>query len=112
MGCANLVINLNSMDEITLVNLLNKICEKDATLKWNLSCKYHDGLDSSIMQIGLTDQHTRSCSKLTFHMASGKLLSGKFKNIDRFQRDTEITDALLDILSFIQSRRSEVLIEK
>lgn len=89
------------MDEITLVNLLNKICEKNQDLTWKLNCKYHNGMDTSIMQVSLIQTNTHAeLSQITFRMENGRILAGKHRGLLAFKKATLLVDALLDILIF------------
>lgn len=96
-----------TMDEITLVNLLNKICEKNQNLTWRLKCQYHDGINTSIMKLYLIrvfDQQETSC--ITFRMETGQVIHGKHRGFLAFRRTTLLVDALLDIMLFEGSKQT------
>lgn len=98
-------IILSGMDEITLVNLLNKICEANDDLTWKLNCHYDDGLNNSIMQIKffrLSKKSEISC--ISFQMETGKILQGRYTGMVRFEKSMLLTDVLLDILIYESSR--------
>ena len=89
------------MDEITLINLLNKICEKNANLTWKLNCKYHDGVDTAIMQVTLFHSRSkRQVAQITFCLNTGKIMYGKHQSMVAFRRSTHLIDALLEILHY------------
>ncbi|WP_258099399.1 hypothetical protein [Marinoscillum pacificum] len=93
------------MDEITLVNLLNKICEANDDLTWKLNCQYDDGQNNSIMQvkfIRLSNKAEISC--LSFRMETGQILQGRHSGMVNFQKSMLLTDALLDILIYESSK--------
>lgn len=93
------------MDEITLVNLLNKICEKNHELTWKLNCKYHDELHTSVMQIHfLQSNNLAETTKITFKMETGQVIEGKHRGFLGFKQPTMLIDALLDILIYEVSR--------
>lgn len=93
------------MDEITLVNLLNKICEKNLNLTWKLSCKYHDGIDISIMHIHFLKLDTKAeISRIVFRMETGQLIYGKHSGLTPFLKTTNLIDALLDILMYEKNK--------
>ncbi len=93
------------MDEITLVNLLNKICEKNSYLNWKLNCKYNDGQDHSIMQISLfNSRDNHKAGSVTFSMDTGSVIEGKYESLMPFQPKVQLVDALLDILNYENSK--------
>jgi len=95
------------MDEITLVNLLNKICEKNRELTWRLKCKYHDGINPAVMQLCLLQTHSKAeLSEITFSMETGQVIAGRHRGLIAFRRATNLIDALLDILIFEGSKKS------
>lgn len=95
------------MDEITLVNLLNKICEKNRELTWKLRCKYHDGIDTSIMQIQLLRGEAQvETSSITFRMETGQVIYGKHFGLVPFRKTMNLVDALLDILIYERNKRT------
>lgn len=98
------------MDEITLVNLLNKICEKNSSLSWQINCKYTDGMDHSIMEVGLFDPDVnRKAGFITFQMETGKVIRGKHKGMVPFSNKTNLVDALLEILHYESNKYQEAL---
>ncbi|WP_258103108.1 hypothetical protein [Marinoscillum sp. MHG1-6] len=89
------------MDEITLVNLLNKICEHSDTLDWRLNCTYDDGLSTSIMKIVLFDRgNQKKYGYLAFRMETATMIAGKYKQLMPFKGRGSVVDALLDILHY------------
>ncbi len=93
------------MDEITLVNLLNKICEKNSYLDWKLNCKYNDEENHSIMQISLyNSRDNHQAGALTFSMDSGEIIEGKYESLMPFNPHIQLVDALLDILNYENSK--------
>jgi len=93
------------MDEITLVNLLNKICEKNQELTWKLKCKYSDGQSNSIMQVNLIQVNTHSeMSTITFKMETGQIIAGRHRGLLAFKKASHLVDALLDIMIFEGSK--------
>ena len=89
------------MDEITLINILNKICEKNPNLTWKLECKYNDQNEKAIMQTKILDRVLGKISgNIVFHMDSGKVLSGRYKGMLPFRKASLLTDALLEILHY------------
>lgn len=89
------------MDEITLINLLNKICEKNGKLTWKLNCKYHDGINTSVMQISLIKvPSNKQTGTISFRMETGKVINGRHRGLVPFRRSTNLIDALLDILHY------------
>lgn len=89
------------MDEVTLVNLLNKICECADSLDWKLNCTYHDGLDASIMQVELFDRGDfKKRGYLTFRMETSAVIGGKYKGLVPFTGKSNVIDVLLDILHY------------
>lgn len=89
------------MDEVTLVNLLNKICEKNEDLTWKLNCKYSDGMGTSVMQLSLIQKATKKeTATITFCMETGKISYGKYNGLIAFQPSTRLLDVLLDILHY------------
>ncbi len=94
-----------TMDEITLINLLNKICDKNPLVSWQLNCKYHDAAQDAIMEIGLFNpENSQQHGNIVFKMGSGKLISGKYKGMVPFQSQSNLTDILLDILYYENSK--------
>ncbi|MBV6647822.1 MAG: hypothetical protein KI790_20350 [Cyclobacteriaceae bacterium] len=93
------------MDEITLINLLNKICEKNRRLSWKLNCKYHNGIDAAIMEIGLYEPKAKKKTGfITFRMETGQIIRGKHQGMSPFGRSANLVDALLEILYYESSR--------
>ncbi|WP_421873674.1 hypothetical protein [Marinoscillum sp.] len=95
------------MDEITLVNLLNKICETNDDLTWKLNCQYDDGQNNSIMQVSfvrLSNKAEVSC--ISFQMETGKILQGRHLGMVTFHKSMLLTDVLLDILIYETSKLS------
>lgn len=93
------------MDEITLVNLLNKICEKNSHLNWKLNCKYNDEEDRSIMQISLyNSRDDHKAGTVTFSMDTGTVIDGKYESLMPFNKQVQLVDALLDILNYENSK--------
>ncbi|MDH5610552.1 MAG: hypothetical protein OEY56_13825 [Cyclobacteriaceae bacterium] len=93
------------MDEITMINLLNEICSKNPPLFWKINCKYHDGLDKSIMEIALFDPGRKVRSGyILFEMDESKILQGRYRSMVPFQPNTNLIDALLEILQFESAR--------
>jgi len=92
------------MDEITLINILNKICEKNQSLTWKLNCKYHDGLKTSVMQINLITARDNSTCHISFHMDTGKIITGRHTGLVPFKRSGHLLDALLEILYYESSK--------
>lgn len=92
------------MDEITLINLLNKICDKSGHLTWKLRCNYLDET-SPVMQVWLygTQDH-RTVSTIVFRMETGMVISGQHRGVVAFRHSTNLIDALLEILFFENSR--------
>ncbi|HCX23478.1 MAG: hypothetical protein CMB80_13280 [Flammeovirgaceae bacterium] len=93
------------MDEITLVNLLNKICEANDDLTWKLNCQYDDGQNNSIMQvkfIRLSSKAEISC--ISFQMETGLIYQGRHSGMVNFQKAMLLTDVLLDILIYESSK--------
>ncbi|MFY0598238.1 MAG: hypothetical protein JXR03_01115 [Cyclobacteriaceae bacterium] len=89
------------MDEITLVNLLNKICECSDSLDWKLNCNYHDGMETSIMQVVLFDRfNKKKHGYLTFKMETAVVIGGRFKGLMPFTKKSNVVDILLDILHY------------
>ena len=95
------------MDEITLVNLLNKICETNDDLTWKLNCQYDDGQNNSIMQVSfvrLSNKAEVRC--ISFQMETGKILQGRHLGMVTFHKSMLLTDVLLDILIYETSKLS------
>lgn len=93
------------MDEITLVNLLNKICGKNTDLTWKLNCKYYQEWDASIMQIHFLRSDTLlETSKITFRMETGQVIEGRHRGLMAFAKSTPLVDVLLDILIYESSK--------
>jgi hypothetical protein len=95
------------MDEITLVNLLNKICEYTDSLDWTLNCNYHDDLDVSIMQVVIFDRSDqKKYGHLTFKMETASVIGGRYKSLLPFAKKANVVDALLDILHYESSQHA------
>lgn len=95
------------MDEHTLINLLNKICEKNRTLTWKLNCKYHDGINTSIMQISLLKlPSNKQTGMISFRMETGKVIHATHKGLVPLQQSIHLVDALLDILYYESNQPS------
>ncbi len=93
------------MDEITLINLLNKICDTNDDLTWKLNCQYDDGQDNTLMRITFISISNKSeKGNINFQMETGKILSGRHSGMVRFDKSTMLTDALLDILIYETSK--------
>ncbi len=93
------------MDEITLINLLNKICDINPELSWQLNCKYHDGMQNSVMEVALFHPGEKNKAGLiSFKMESGSIIRGNYRGMVPFNRKTCLTDALLEILHYEQSK--------
>ena len=98
---------LRVMDEITLVNLLNKICETNDDLTWKLNCQYDDGLNHSIMQVSFVRLSTKSeVTNISFQMETGKILNGRHTGMVTFNKSMLLTDVLLDILIYETNKLS------
>jgi hypothetical protein len=94
------------MDEITLVNLLNKICEHTGTLDWKLNCTYHEETDISVMQVVLFDRSNHvPYGQLAFVMETACVIGGKYKSLMPFARQANVVDVLLDILHYESATR-------
>ncbi|MEP0365353.1 MAG: hypothetical protein ABJN36_07720 [Cyclobacteriaceae bacterium] len=94
------------MDEITLVNLLNKICEHTGSLDWKLNCNYHEETDASVMQVVLFDRSSHKAhGQLTFMMETASVIAGKYKSLMPFNKRANVVDALLDILHYESTTR-------
>lgn len=93
------------MDEITLINLLNKICEKNPSLNWKLNCKYSEQQDVSLMDISLYEPLERKKKGfITFNMETGKIIEGRYTGVVPFSEKYLLVDALLDILHYESNR--------
>jgi hypothetical protein len=93
------------MDEVTMVNLLDTICEKNTELSWKIKCRYSDGVDQHIMEVGLCNQLLdKQITSIIFKMESGAILRGRHKGVPSFQRGTKLIDALLEILHYESTR--------
>ncbi|MEM9329215.1 MAG: hypothetical protein AAGA85_26365, partial [Bacteroidota bacterium] len=89
------------MDEITLVNLLNKICEKNPLVTWNLTCRYQEEFDQAIMETKLFERESNECRGfIIFTMETGSVIRGTYLGLFSFKRSTAMTDALLEILHY------------
>jgi hypothetical protein len=89
------------MDEITLVNILNKICETNQHLSWQLNCKYHTAQDASVMEIRIFETQNKSkVGWIIFAMDSGRIHKGKYRSMVPFDESTNLIDALLEVLHF------------
>ena len=94
------------MDEITLVNLLNKICEKNPQLTWHLKCRHHEELDQAVMETKLMARDSEECRGfIMFAMESGSVIQGGYLGIFCFQSTTNMIDALLEILHYEHSKQ-------
>ena len=88
------------MDEITLINLLNKLCDRER-LTWKIGCKYQDGMDHSILQISILNQESGGeQTRIVFRIETGQVLFGHHKGVIKFSSSTKVIDALLDIMIF------------
>lgn len=88
------------MDEITLINLLNKICEKNTRLDWKLNCNYSDE-EICIMQLSLFERsQNRRKGEITFKLDTGQVITGKHSGLVAFGNSTSLVDALLEILHY------------
>jgi hypothetical protein len=98
------------MDEITLINLLNKICEKNNLLRWQLTCKYSDGMEYSVMEVILFDpKNEKKVGFINFQMENGRVIRGKYKGMVPFSHNSNLVDALLEILYYESTKFAEVL---
>lgn len=89
------------MDEITLINLLNTICEKNGQLTWKLNCRYQEESDTSVMQVQLMHGYRGpSAGTITFLLETGKIIEGNHQGMVEFRKSTHLVDALLDILYY------------
>lgn len=89
------------MDEITLINLLNKICEYAPRLDWKLNCDYNDGLSTTVMQAVLFDKHSKKkWGSLHFRMETAMVIGGHYKGLLPFSKKLNVVDALLEILHY------------
>ncbi len=94
------------MDEITLVNLLNKICEYTDSLDWKLNCNYLESMDASVMEVVLFDRaNKKKHGELTFQMETSSVIAGKYKSLMPFTKKADVVDALLDILHYETTTR-------
>ncbi len=97
------------MDEITLVNLLDRICEKNGTICWKITCKYSDGAKNAIMEVQIFDKETKiKKGSLIFDQLTGKIIRGEYQDMNRFKKRTQLIDSLLEILYFELERKSMV----
>lgn len=86
-----------------MINLLNKICEKNQQLQWNLVCTYSNTSDRTIMQIKIRNMRmAERLIVLNFCMETSLIIHGFHPDIGIFPRQTLLIDALLDILSLEQ----------
>ena len=84
------------MDEITLINLLNEICDKNTHLTWSLSCKFQDGSQNSIMEIDLyQNEKDKNAGSILFKMESWQVIQGRYRSMMPFREKTSVVDALL-----------------
>lgn len=89
------------MDEVTMVNLLNKICEKNDQLSWKIKCKYSDGVDQHIMEVVLLKgELQRRAGSIIFKMETGAIIRGRHRGVPSFRKNTRLVDALLEILHY------------
>jgi hypothetical protein len=89
------------MNEITLVNLLNKICEKNEDLLWKLNCKYSDGREHTFMEVEFHYQQTnQKAGFVLFNMENAKVIRGKHRGMIPFSNKMMLMDVLLDILHY------------
>jgi hypothetical protein len=94
------------MDEITLVNLLNKICEDTDSLDWKLNCNYLEGMDASVMEVVIFDRaNHKKHGELTFQLETAAVIAGKYKSLMPFSKKVDVVDALLDILHYEKTTR-------
>ncbi len=94
------------MDEITLINLLNKICDHTPKLDWKLNCDYNDGLNTTVMQAVLFDKQSRKKQgSLVFRMETAMVIGGKYKGLMPFSTKLNVVDALLEILHYETTTR-------
>ena len=86
----------------TVINgILKNIKNKVPSLDWDFVSKYHNGEDISIMELRLFQRSsTKYFGKFTFNSQSGKVLKGKYGKTLQFNENVNLTDALLDVLSF------------
>lgn len=97
------------MNEITLVELLNKICEKNKSLTWKLTCKYANNMGETWMEILIYYIHeNRNKGTIIFGMERGTVSQARYTGMGALIPGTQITDVLLDILYYEGNTSSSI----
>lgn len=94
------------MDEITLINLLNRICEKSSHLSWQINCKYTNVPEETLMEVGFSDKTlNKKVGNILFHLDTGKVLEGFYRSMVPAEAGVSLTDVLLEILYFENTKK-------
>lgn len=89
------------VDEKTVNGILDRIRNRVPAMDWDYLIKYHNGEDTSVTELRLFRKSSTSLfGKLIFNSSSGKMIRGNYRKNLRFPCDIDLTDALLDVLSF------------
>ncbi|MGB3463769.1 MAG: hypothetical protein WBA74_00790 [Cyclobacteriaceae bacterium] len=89
------------IDNNIINGILTNIKTKVPVLDWDFIVKYHNGEDVAITELRLFRRSsTKYLGKLTFDSNSGRIIRGTYRKNLLFSNDTDLTDALLEVLSY------------
>lgn len=99
---------MSFMIEKQVVNgILKNIKIRVPALDWDFVSKYHNGEDLSVMELRLFQRSsTKYFGRFTFNSQSGEIIKGRYGKKLKFNESINLTDALLDVLSFELSKAS------
>ncbi len=99
------------INERTINDLLKNIRNKVPSLRWDLVCRYHNGNELAIMELRLYKvSMTRNIGRFTYHNPTGKIIRGRYGEKLRFNNQSNMLDALLDILSLELNRMNSKIV--
>ncbi len=94
------------MDEITLINLLNKLVEEQPQTTWSIKCHYQDGMGTTTLEVRILDTHPELLrGKIIFQMENGKISFFKYQGFHPAVTPEHITDLILDIINYERARQ-------
>ena len=90
-------------DKATILDLLNKIVQKNTGISWKMKCLFSDGKGNTLNQITLLRQSDkRSIGIFTYQVESGEVQFCNYKDLKK-PKSENIIDLLLDVMNDVKS---------
>lgn len=95
------------IDKQDINGILKSIKGKVPSLGWDFVSKYHNGKDTSVVELRLFQiSSTKYHGRFIFNSSSGRMIQGRYGQTLRFSDDLDLLDALLEVLSFELEQKS------